>query len=178
MNEELIIAGFGGQGILSIGQVLAYAGMNEKRYVSWLPSYGPEMRGGTANCNVVISSNSIASPVVTKPTSAIIMNQPSIEKFEPIVRAGGQIFLNASIVKTETCRCDVDYIEIPANDIALEVGNVRVANMVMLGAYLELSKVVSLKNIVSSFMQVFGHRKSHLFSMNVMALEAGMNFVK
>ena len=144
MEERIIIAGFGGQGVMALGQLLTYSGMIEDRKVSWLPSYGPEMRGGTANCNVIVSSDKVGSPVVVEATSSIMMNRPSLDKFEESMVAGGKLFINSSLIDRKTKRDDLDAYYIPANDIANELGNPRVANMVMLGAFLEATKAVTV----------------------------------
>ena len=137
-TERVICAGFGGQGVMSMGQLLTYAGMLEEKEVSWLPSYGPEMRGGTANCSVTISDMPVGSPVITDDaTCAIVMNLPSLDKFENDVVAGGKVLVNSSLIEKKVQTTDVDAYYIPANEIALELGNPRVANMIMLGAYLE-----------------------------------------
>lgn len=137
MIEQVIMAGFGGQGVMSMGQLLAYSGMLEGKNVSWLPSYGPEMRGGTANCNVIVSDDEIGSPIVTEATAVIAMNLPSLDKFEHSVMPGGTLIINSSLIERKCSRTDIDVFYIPANEIADELGNNRVANMVMLGAYLK-----------------------------------------
>jgi 2-oxoglutarate ferredoxin oxidoreductase subunit gamma len=177
-NEQVIMAGFGGQGIMSMGQLLTYAGMLEGKKVSWLPSYGPEMRGGTANCNVIISDNPVGSPVVTEATCAIVMNRPSLDKFEQYLVQDGVLLINSSLINKKAERTDVKIYEIPANDIANEIGNSKVANMVMLGAYLELSKVVSVDTILDTFKKVFGPSKEHLIPINKEALERGAQAVR
>jgi len=178
MEERLIIAGFGGQGVMSMGQLLTYSGMVENKNVSWLPSYGPEMRGGTANCNVIISDGLIGSPIVTEATTAIIMNKPSLDKFEKDVEKGGNILVNSSLIDRKVNRTDVNAYYVPANDIANELGNSKIANMVMLGAYLELTKAVKTESIVEAFKKVFGESKSHLIPINQEALEKGAEAVR
>ncbi|MCK4241049.1 MAG: 2-oxoacid:acceptor oxidoreductase family protein, partial [Candidatus Atribacteria bacterium] len=147
MLEEVVIAGFGGQGVMLIGRLLAYAGMLEGKNVAWMPSYGPEMRGGTANCTVIISSEEIASPVVPYPKSIIVMNKPSLDKFEPNVKKEGLIILNDSLIDQKVSRNDLSIVRVPANDVANELGNLKVANMVVLGAYVKKSGVVKLDTI-------------------------------
>src|SRR3954447_8197864 len=127
MLEEIIIAGFGGQGVMSMGQLIAYAGMLEGKGVSWLPSYGPEQRGGTANCAVVISDEQVGSPLVTRPSTAIVLNNPSFDKFEPLLRPGGLLIINSSLVTRVSGRSDIEIIELKAIDIATDLGNTRVA---------------------------------------------------
>ncbi len=173
MEERIIIAGFGGQGVMAMGQLLTYSGMLEEKYVSWLPSYGPEMRGGTANCNVIISTDSIGSPVVVEATTALVLNKPSLDKFEKSVVPGGRLFINSSLIDRKSNRDDIDVYYIPANEIAGELGNNRVANMVMLGAYLEAMKTVDVESIYKAFPEVFGAGKAHLLPINKEALIKG-----
>lgn len=179
LNEKIICAGFGGQGVMSMGQLLTYAGMLEGKEVSWLPSYGPEMRGGTANCNVMLSDSMIGSPIITDDaTTAIIMNLPSLDKFEADVVAGGRILINSSLIEKKVARNDVEAYYVPANEIAVELGNGRAANMVMLGAYLELVSPVAVDSIIEAFKKVFGERKAHLIPLNQKALEKGAEAVR
>lgn len=178
MQERVIMAGFGGQGVMSIGQLLTYAGMIENKNVSWLPSYGPEMRGGTANCNVMVSDTNIGSPIVTEATAAIVMNRPSLDKFEKDIVKDGNLLINSSLIDREVERDDLKAYYIPANEIANELGNSRVANMVMLGAYLELTNAVKIESILEAFKKVFGESKSHLIPINKEALEKGAELVK
>jgi len=178
MEEKVIMAGFGGQGIMAIGKLLTYAGMLENKEVSWLPSYGPEMRGGTANCNVVVSEEPVASPVVTDATAAIVMNKPSLEKFECEIEKDGFLFINSSLIKAKASRSDIKTFYVPANELANELGNSKVANVIMLGAYLEKAKAVDPESILNAFLKVFGESKSHLLDINRKALEAGANAVR
>jgi len=173
MLEEVIIAGFGGQGIMLIGRLLAYAGMLEGKNVAWMPSYGPEMRGGTANCTVIISSEEIASPVVPYPKSIIVMNKPSLDKFEPNVKKDGLIILNDSLIDQKVSRNDVFIIRVPANDVANELGNLRVANMVVLGAYVKKSGVVKLDTIFKALEKALAGRNQELLNLNKEALKQG-----
>lgn len=172
---RIICAGFGGQGVMSMGQLLTYAGMIENKEVSWLPSYGPEMRGGTANCAVTVSDTPVGSPVITDDaTAAIIMNLPSLGKFQNDVIPGGKILINSSLIKAKCDRDDVDVYYIPANDIAAELGNPKVANMVMLGAYLALDEdSANVESVLEAFKKVFGPRKEKFVPLNRQALEAG-----
>lgn len=176
VDERIIVAGFGGQGVMMIGKLLAHAGMMEHKNVSWLPSYGPEMRGGTANCNVIVSDNVIGAPVVTEATCVIAMNLPSLDKFEPFVKKGGRLLINSSLIKRKSTRDDVNILEIPVNDIANKQGSLRVANVVMLGAYITLSKVVKKETVLEAIKEVLGQSKQHLLDINVKALEEGINF--
>ncbi len=178
LNEKVIMAGFGGQGIMSMGQLLTYAGMLEDKQVSWLPSYGPEMRGGTANCNVIVSDHLIGSPIITSDaTCAIVMNLPSLLKFEGNVSKSGILMVNSSLIEQKATRDDLNVYYIPANDAALELNNNRVANMIMLGAYLKLTGAVKKESIIKAFKKVFGPTKEHLLPLNEKALEKGESLV-
>ncbi|MEH6991095.1 2-oxoacid:acceptor oxidoreductase family protein [Neobacillus drentensis] len=177
MLEEIIIAGFGGQGVMSMGQLIAYAGMLEGRGVSWLPSYGPEQRGGTANCAVVVSEEPVGSPLVTNPSTAIILNNPSFDKFEKRVRPGGLLIINSSLVTRVSGRSDIEIIELTATDMAADLGNARVANMILLGAFIELTKVVSSESIIESLKKVLSEEKHHLIEVNKQALNKGLSSV-
>jgi 2-oxoglutarate ferredoxin oxidoreductase subunit gamma len=178
MEERVVMAGFGGQGVMAIGQLLTYAGMIENKNVSWLPSYGPEMRGGTANCGVIISSEAVGSPVVVNSTAAIVMNRPSLDKFEDFVEKDGKLFINSSLIDKKAKRDDIEVYYIPANEIADKIGNSRVANMVMLGAYIEASKTVELESILEGFTKVFGEKRAHLLPINKEALEKGAEIAR
>lgn len=179
MEERIVIAGFGGQGVMALGQLLTFSGMTEGKNVSWLPSYGPEMRGGTANCNVIISTEPVGSPVVVDSTSAIMMNMPSLDKFEDLIVEGGKLFINSSLIDRKTTRDDLEVYYIPANDIANDIGNARVANMVILGAYLEATHAVEVETVLDkAFYAVFGESKAHLLPINKEALEKGAEVVR
>jgi len=178
MLEELIIAGFGGQGVMSMGQLLTYAGMIEDKHVAYIPSYGPEMRGGTANCSVTISDREISSPIFTEPTSVIIMNQPSLRKFEPAVKPGGLLIANSSMVNVTSQRLDIKVVEIAGNEYANKLGNAKVANIIILGAYIELTKVVSVDAIIESLKKVLPERRHSLIPMNRQALEMGAEAIQ
>ncbi len=179
LNEKVICAGFGGPGVMSMGQLLTYAGMVEDKQVSWLPSYGPEMRGGTANCNVIVADSLIGSPIITDDaTCAIVMNLPSLDKFEADVQANGRLLINSSLIEKKASRDDIQAFYIPANEIALELGNARVANMVMLGAYIELTKAVKVESLHKALQKVFGGGKAHLIEINEKALERGAEAVR
>jgi 2-oxoglutarate ferredoxin oxidoreductase subunit gamma len=177
-EQQVIIAGFGGQGVMSMGQLLTYSGMLEDKKVSWLPSYGPEMRGGTANCNVIVSDDPVGSPVVTEANTAIIMNLPSLDKFEDKVIKDGILLINSSLVDKKSTREDVKVYEIPANDIANELGNAKIANMVMLGAYIELTNIVSKNSIIESLKKVLGPSKEKFIPINEEALKRGAEEVR
>ena len=173
MKKEIMIAGFGGQGVMSIGKTLVEAGMAEELEVSWVPSYGPEMRGGTANCSVILSDAVIGSPIIYNPTELIAMNAPSLKKFEADVVPGGIIFLNSSIVKVPVERTDMRVIEVPCDQIAAELGNPKVANMVMLGAYIEATKALKTETLKEMLGHMFTGAKAKLVPLNMDALARG-----
>ena len=172
--KKILIAGFGGQGVLLIGQMLSYAAMYEDKEVTWMPSYGPEMRGGVANCTVNISSSPIASPVVTKDFDVlIVMNGPSLEKFEKDLKPGGDLFINTSIVDIEPTRSDINIYRVDCNEVAeSKIGNAKTANMVMLGAIIRKTGVVGLAIMEKVFNKVFTGKKAKLIPANQQALEA------
>ena len=172
MQNEVIIAGFGGQGVLLIGKMLAYGGMQEGKEVSWLPSYGPEMRGGTANCTVVISDRPVGSPVIQCPQGLVAMNLPSLDKFEPAVKPGGLILINSSLIPRDTNRSDVRSIKVPANEVANALNNPKGANMVALGAYMGATDAVSLPIMENLVRETF-QGKPKLVEANLEALRRG-----
>jgi len=176
--HELIIAGFGGQGALSMGQILSYAATIESREVSWMPSYGPEMRGGTANCIVIISGDRISSPIVTTFDSAIILNQPSMDKFFPKVRPSGLVMAEESTVMTVPQDDTKDTIMIPAAVEADALGSRQVANMLMLGAFLECRKLVSRESVLKALEKVLPPHRQHLLEKNKLALEKGAEIAR
>jgi len=178
VNHQIIMAGFGGQGVMLIGTLLTYAGMREGKHVSWLPSYGPEMRGGTANCAVCISDAPIASPVVTEPTAVIAMNLPSYEKFSKILVAGGSLIINSSLVSVENIRGDIKAYRIPANDEAETLGSQRVANMVCLGGLLGVEDIVEIETVIAVLPEVIQERYHRLLDMNARALRRGYEMVR
>jgi len=178
MYQGLIMAGFGGQGVVSGGILLAYSGMVDGRQVTFFPAYGAEMRGGTANCSVVISSEEIASPVVAFPDSILILNEPSLTKFEPTLRSGGVLFLNSSLVESRSKRDDIETIEIPANDIAEEVGNIKCANMVMIGAYIKKTGAINLEAVKNSLNKVYVRANENIIEMNRKAIDRGAELIK
>lgn len=174
MKKEIIISGFGGQGVMSIGKNLVEAGMAEGFHVTWAPSYGPEMRGGTANCSVVLSDRPVGSPVFTHPTELIAMNAPSVDKFGPLVRSGGLVLINSSVVKELFLRPDVQTIYVPCEGIAYEIGNPKVANMVMLGAYIAATGALRQETIEEMIAEMFTGPKAKLVPLNIEALHRGM----
>lgn len=178
MQQQLVISGFGGQGVMSLGQVLAYAGMMADKQVSWLPSYGPEMRGGSAYCHVIISDDPVGSPIITEADTLIAMNGPSLDSFESMVVPGGHLLINSSLISRKSTRTDVDVHYVPANDIANELGNSRVAGMVVLGAYIELTKAVDLDTLVEALRKVLGEKKEKLIPINRAAMQRGMELVR
>ncbi|MGC9347257.1 MAG: 2-oxoacid:acceptor oxidoreductase family protein [Anaerolineae bacterium] len=172
-HEETVFSGFGGQGVLFAGQLLSYAGIAEGLYVTWIPSYGPEMRGGTANCTVILSEEEIGAPVVRNPSAAIVFNAPSMEKYEPLVKPDGLLLVNASLVHVESERDDIRTCYIPATEIATELGNVRIANMVLLGAFAELTGLVSLDTLMEQLDEHLSERQRKWLEPNRQALVKG-----
>ncbi|MEX1377892.1 MAG: 2-oxoacid:acceptor oxidoreductase family protein [Eubacteriales bacterium] len=173
MTEKVIIAGFGGQGVMSMGQMLAYSGMNENKEVSWLPSYGPEMRGGTANCQVIVSDEPIAAPIISMADTVIAMNLPSLDKFESRVKEGGNLFINSSLIERKAKRDDINVYYIDANELALEIGNSKVAGMTVIGAYLKVTNIVKEETVIESLKKVLGKKKLDLIPVNERAMEKG-----
>ncbi len=177
-EQKIICAGFGGQGVMSMGRLIAYTGMLEGLEVSWMPSYGPEMRGGTANCSVIVSDHPIGSPIIARDaTAAIVMNLPSLHKFEYELLPQGVLVVNESLITDEAKRDDLRIMKVPANGIAQEVGNAKAANMVMLGAYLGMSDLFRPESVVEALKKVFGARKAAFFDINRNALMRGYETV-
>jgi 2-oxoglutarate ferredoxin oxidoreductase subunit gamma len=174
--QEIIIAGFGGQGILSAGRILAYAGLLENKSVSWLPSYGPEMRGGTANCNVIISDELVGSPILNSATSLIVMNTPSLEKFENVVDSGGIIIIDNSLIDIKPKRTDVDIYEIPATKMASDMGNLTYANIILLGKLIAKTGIISKENFEAALKKVLPKKHHYLIPEEIKALEKGMKY--
>ncbi len=172
-SQEIIFAGFGGQGILSMGQIIAYAAMIENKDVSWMPSYGPEMRGGTANCTVIVSEDRISSPIVTRFDSGIILNQPSLDKFEKCIKPGGLLIYEKSSIINPPSREDIEVLSVSAFEEAQKLQKKQVANMILLGAYLEKRPVVKIENILNALRKVLPERHHHLIPVNEKALEVG-----
>lgn len=173
MQEEVIISGFGGQGSLFAGQLLAYAAMDQDLHVTWIPSYGPEMRGGKARCTVVVSDQEIGAPLVRRPSAAIVLNIPSMEAFEPAVKPGGVLVANSSMIPDESQREDIDVVYAPASDLATEIGNVRMANVICLGALVEATQVVSLDAVAEALDDHLPERHRDLLDLNKEALRRG-----
>ncbi|WP_419662770.1 KorC: 2-oxoglutarate ferredoxin oxidoreductase, subunit gamma [Desulfosarcina variabilis str. Montpellier] len=174
MQSEIKFAGFGGQGILLIGKILAHAAMEEGYEVAWVPSYGPEMRGGTAYCTVVIADRPIGSPIIKNPLHLVAMNGPSLEKFAPTVKKGGIIFVNSSLINFASGRDDVDEFNVPVMEIAKSVGNMRAANIVALAAFVARSKLVSMETLRNCIKEEFSN-KPKLIPLNMKAVDAGAN---
>jgi 2-oxoglutarate ferredoxin oxidoreductase subunit gamma len=172
MQKEVMFAGFGGQGILLIGNILAHAAMDQGSEVAWVPSYGPEMRGGTAYCLVVISNRPIGSPIIRNPMHLVAMNRPSLEKFAPVVKPNGVVIINSSLISVCSDRDDVDELLVPANDIAKDLGSVKVANIVALGAFVARSKIIEFETIRNCVKETFSSREK-LIPINMAALDAG-----
>lgn len=171
--HEIIFAGFGGQGVLSMGQIIAYAAMIEGKEVSWMPSYGPEMRGGTANCIVIVSTGRISSPIVTSFDSAVLLNQPSMEKFENLVKPGGFILYEKSTIIKPPVRTDVDVFCVSAVEEAQKLQKKQVANMVLLGAFLQKRPLIQPENLMKALKKALPERHHHLLPVNEKALEIG-----
>ncbi|WP_378956552.1 2-oxoacid:acceptor oxidoreductase family protein [Pelosinus sp. sgz500959] len=176
MIDKIVLAGFGGQGVLFLGKILAYAGMLDERQVCWIPSYGPEMRGGTANCSVIISDHEINSTVLEYADAGIVLNQPAYEKFLPFIKPGGALIVNSSIVDTANTRQDIQVISVPASEIAKELGNPSLGNMVCLGTLLNHLQTANLVSIQKSVDKVVGSTKSHLCQSNLAAVEKGLTY--
>jgi 2-oxoglutarate ferredoxin oxidoreductase subunit gamma len=178
MQTEIILAGFGGQGIMFAGQILSYAAMDSGKEVTWIPSYGPEMRGGTANCTVVIADDEIGSPVVKNPDAVLAMNLPSLDKYELLVKAGGVLVINASMVDRPARRTDITAVSIPCNEIAEQIGNPRLANMVAIGALLACMDVLTLADLETALNNHMPGRHKALLPKNVEALNKGAEFAR
>ncbi|XMB72314.1 2-oxoacid:acceptor oxidoreductase family protein [Mycoplasmatota bacterium WC30] len=180
MNDakNIKVAGFGGQGVMMFGQILAYSATKDELFGLWFPSYGPETRGGTANCSVIVSNKQINSPVFKNADHLVTFNGPSLEKFRNNVADGGLILYNSSIVKEKITQCGHLCLGVPVNDIAAELGNTKVANMVMMGAYLELTKLFLDDTIHAIVKKILGEKKASLVEINVKAIEAGKKYVK
>jgi 2-oxoglutarate ferredoxin oxidoreductase subunit gamma len=178
MQTEIVIAGFGGQGVLFAGQVLAYAAMDTGREVTWIPSYGPEMRGGTANCTVIISDDEIGSPLVLKPKACIVLNLPSLDKYEPLVTPKGILVANTSLINRGPSRQDIENVFLPANEMAESLGDKRLLNMVALGALLAKLPVLSLDEVGTALREHLPERHQHLLENNYQALQKGAAFTR
>lgn len=177
-TKQVTVAGFGGQGVMLLGQMLAYIGTEEGLNSLWYPSYGPETRGGTANCAVTVSSETINSPVFSEASTLIILNKPSLDKFIDKIKDGGDLLYNSSLIEEVVKKDKVNVYPIPVNDMAVELGNLRVANMIMLGAYLELNPKYSFETVLKVLKEVLGERRKHLVEINVKAIEEGQKYIR
>ena len=178
MYQGIRIAGFGGQGVISAGILLAQAGVEDKKNASWLPSYGPEMRGGTANCSVVVTDGEVYTPIVSLPDTVIIMNEPSLPKFEKKKKKGGLMIINCSLINSRPTRTDINVVCVPCNKIAEELGMDRIANLVALGAFIKKTGAVTLQSVEHAMKKVYKRAKPEMLELNKKALEAGYNAVK
>ncbi|WP_111708023.1 2-oxoacid:acceptor oxidoreductase family protein [Lutibacter citreus] len=178
MTEEIIIAGFGGQGVLSMGKILAYSGIMNNQEVSWMPSYGPEMRGGTANVTVILSDERISSPYLKVFDTAIILNQQSMDKFEESVKPGGILLYEPQGIYQHPTRTDINIYQIEANKLATEMGNKKIFNMVVLGAYLKIKPIVELENVLDGLKKSLPERYHNLIPLNEKAIHVGMDNLK
>ena len=177
MQEEIIISGFGGQGALFAGQLLAYAAMDSGYHVTWIPSYGPEMRGGKARCTIIVSDEEIGAPLVRRPSASIVLNIPSMEAFEPAVKPGGVLVVNSSLVPQKSQRTDIHIFYVPASDVATELGNIRLANVICLGALAKATGVVPLEAVEQALDDHLPKRHRKLLGVNKEALSKGAAFV-
>ena len=175
MTYETIFAGFGGQGILFSGKVIAYAGMIENKIVSHLPSYGPEMRGGTANCHVIVSDDPVASPIIINPSSLVVMNGPSFDKFEDAVVPGGKIFIDSTLISRESKRDDVEVFRIPATQTAMDMGIAKLANMIMVGKLVKETGMFTWEELKQAITKLVPSSKAAMLENNIKALERGYN---
>lgn len=178
MKQEIIIAGFGGQGVLSMGKILAYSGLMEDKEVSWMPAYGPEQRGGTANVTVIVSDDRISSPILSAYDAAIILNQPSLEKFESRVKPGGLLIYDGYGIIDPPTRSDIRIFRIDAMDTANERGMAKAFNMMVLGGLLKVCPVVSTESVVKALRKTLPERHHHLIPMNEEAIHLGMEIIK
>jgi len=172
-QHEIIFSGFGGQGALFAGQLLAYAALEEDKHVTWIPSYGPEMRGGTAHCIVIVSDEEIGAPIIRNPSAAVVLNNPSMDKYEALLKPGGVLVINRSLIVKPASRQDITVIEIQANDLATEVGSAKMANVVLLGALLETTKAVSLDSVSKALDEHLPAKARKLLASNKQALQKG-----
>jgi 2-oxoglutarate ferredoxin oxidoreductase subunit gamma len=178
MNEEIIMAGFGGQGILSMGSILAYAGIMENLEVSWMPSYGPEMRGGTANVTVILSNDRISSPILNMYDTGILLNQQSLDKFENTIKKGGLLVYDTNGITRHPERSDINIYQVEAATEASKLGSSRTFNMIVLGAYLKIKPLVKYENIVNGLKKALPERHHHLIPLNQKAIKRGMEIAK
>ncbi len=178
MTFETIMAGFGGQGLLFSGKVLAHAALIEQKELSWLPSYGPEMRGGTCNCSVIVSDDPVGSPIIAHPNVLMVMNEPSFDKFEDMVAPGGTIFVDSALIARKVKRTDVEVVYIPATQMAKDMDAVSLANMIILGAIVEKLGVVKGETVTEALKHTISARKAALLDLNLKAVAAGAAFIR
>ena len=178
MTYETIMAGFGGQGLLFSGKVLAHAALIENKELSWLPSYGPEMRGGTCNCSVIVSDDPVGSPIIAHPNILMVMNEPSLDKFEDTVSSGGTIFVDSALIARKVKRTDVDVVYIPATQMAKEMEATSLANMIILGAIVEKLGLVKGETVVTALKETISARKAALLDLNLKAVAVGAEFIR
>jgi len=174
MTEEIIIAGFGGQGVLSMGKILSYSGIMQNQEVSWMPSYGPEMRGGTANVTVIVSDERVSSPILTEFDTAIVLNQQSMDKFEETVKPGGYLLYDPNGISHNPERKDINIFKINGAKLASEMGNTKIFNMVVLGAFLKMRPIVKLENVIKGLKKSIPERYHSLLPLNEEAISKGM----
>ena len=177
MEYQIVIAGFGGQGLLFVGKVLAYAALTEQRELSWLPSYGPEMRGGTANCNVIISDSPVGSPIVQNPNVLMVMNTPSLDKYEKSVAPGGKIFVDSTLISRKVEREDVEVFYIPATKMASDMGMPTLANMILLGAIVKATGCITDAGMLAGLNKIIPAKKANLLDANLKCIQAGKDFL-
>lgn len=175
-TTQILIAGFGGQGVLFAGKVLAYLGLTEGKNVSWLPSYGPEMRGGTANCSVILSDSPVGSPIVSKPDVLFAMNLPSLDKYEDVCTSGAKLIIDSTLIGRKVERDDVDAYYIPATSLAAEIGAPTLANMIMLGKMIKETGIIKLEDVEKGLKKVIPAKKADMLGLNMKAIETGYNF--
>ena len=175
MNYEIVISGFGGQGVLSMGKIIAYSGIMENKEVSWMPSYGPEQRGGTSNVTVIVSDEPVSSPVVNEYDVVIVLNQPSLDKFGPRVKKGGILIYDPALIQHKSDRKDINIYEVPATDQSLEMGNDKIFNMIILGGMLKAAPMLKLESIIAGLKKSLPERHHKLIPLNEEAIKRGMN---
>ncbi len=176
-TQEIISAGMGGQGVLKAGLILAEVAMKAGYHVSWMPSYGPEMRGGTAHCKVVISDRPVGSPIVANPNVVLAFNRPSMEKFEKLMKPGGLLIINESLVEVEPTRNDLEIVKVPASKLADELGNTKATNMVMIGAYVKKTGYLKLDEVIEQIKETFKGKPEKVIDINIKAIKAGFDAV-
>lgn len=177
MTEEIIIAGFGGQGVLSMGKIMAYSGIMQDQEVSWMPSYGPEMRGGTANVTVILSDERISSPILTRYDTAIILNQQSMDKFEPMVKPGGTLIYDGNGITRHPDRKDIKIFRVEAADEAAKMGLSKIFNMIVLGGFIKIRPIITLENVIQGLKKSLPDRYHHMIPDNEKALKRGMEII-